>query len=169
MDRLIGDLLDVSRMEAGRFSVEPRPESLRSLIVEVRELFGAIAMSKGVRLHADAPDEDVHVQADRGRVLQVLSNLIGNAIKFTPDGGTVTVSTHGTGDDVQFTIADTGTGIDKANLPHIFDRFWHSGESGGAGLGLAIAQGIVEAHHGRIWVESGPGGTSFHFTLPAAD
>lgn len=166
MDRLIMDLLDVSSMEAGRFSVEPRPESLRSLVTEARDLFTPMATAKQVELESEMPDDDVMVHADRGRVLQVMSNLIGNALKFTPEGGRITVAAEKEGGEVRFTVADTGTGIAQEHLPRIFDRFWHAGEAGGSGLGLAIAQGIVQAHNGRIWVESGPGGTAFHFTLP---
>jgi signal transduction histidine kinase len=167
MDRLIMDLLDVSSMEAGRFSVEPRPESMRSLVNEARELFAAVAAAQEVELRTDIPDDDVMVQADRGRVLQVLSNLIGNAVKFTPGGGSVTVIARREDGHARFTVSDTGSGIAEENLSRIFDRFWHSGKAGGSGLGLAIAQGIVQAHNGRIWVESGGTGTSFHFTLPA--
>ena len=167
MDRLIMDLLDVSSMEAGRFSVEPHPESMRSLVHEARELFAAVAASQDVQLHTDIPDDDVTVQADRGRVLQVLSNLIGNALKFTPAGGSVTVAARAENGHARFTVSDTGSGIAEENLSRIFDRFWHSGKAGGSGLGLAIAQGIVQAHNGRIWVESGGAGTTFHFTLPA--
>ena len=167
MDRLIMDLLDVSSMEAGRFSVEPHPESLRSLVNEARELFAAVAAGQEVDLRTDVPDDDVMVQADRGRVLQVLSNLIGNAVKFTPAGGSVTVIARREDGHARVTVSDTGSGIAEENLSRIFDRFWHSGKAGGSGLGLAIAQGIVQAHNGRIWVESGPDGTSFHFTLPA--
>ncbi|HSJ32819.1 MAG TPA: hybrid sensor histidine kinase/response regulator [Longimicrobiales bacterium] len=168
MDRLIMDLLDVSSMEAGRFSVEQNPESMRSLVNEARELFAAVSAGQEVDLRTDIPDDDMMVQADRGRVLQVLSNLIGNALKFTPAGGSVTILARPENDQVRFTVSDTGSGIAQENLSRIFDRFWHAGKAGGSGLGLAIAQGIVQAHNGRIWVESGPAGTSFHFTLPAA-
>ena len=165
MDRLILDLLDVSSMEAGRFSVEPQPESLHSLVTEARELFTPMAAGKQVELHSEIPDKDIMVHADRGRILQVMSNLIGNALKFTPQGGSVTVAASEEDGEIRFTVADTGTGIAQEHLPRIFDRFWHAGEAGGSGLGLAIAQGIVQAHHGRIWVESGPEGTAFYFTL----
>jgi two-component system, sensor histidine kinase and response regulator len=166
MDRLIMDLLDVSRMEAGGFSVDPHPENLASIVAEARELFVAMAEAKRIELATELPDRDVSVHADRGRVLQVLSNLIGNAIKFTPEGGTVTVAAKPEDGYARFNVTDTGVGIAQEDVPHIFDRFWHSGQGGGSGLGLAIAQGIVEAHEGRIWVESGPQGTRFQFTLP---
>ncbi|HEX6307195.1 MAG TPA: ATP-binding protein [Longimicrobiales bacterium] len=166
MDRLIMDLLDVSRMEAGRFSIEPKPEGLRSILAEVREQFGAMAAARNITLDVAAPAQDATLQADRGRVLQVMSNLIGNALKFTPRSGRITVSTGAGNGTVRFTVADTGPGIPEQDLPRIFDRFWHSGEGGGSGLGLAIAQGIVHAHGGRIWVESSSGGAHFHFTIP---
>jgi signal transduction histidine kinase len=169
MDRLIMDLLDVSSMEAGRFSVDPRPENLRSLVSEARELFSPMAAARQVDLREETPPDDLMVHADRGRILQVLSNLIGNAIKFTPEGGSITVSARSDEGSVRFTVADTGSGIPREHLSRIFDRFWHAGEGGGSGLGLAIAQGIVEAHNGRIWVESDASGTAFHFTLPSAD
>jgi signal transduction histidine kinase len=168
MDRLIMDLLDVSRMEAGRFSVEPGPESLRSIIAEARELFAAVAAAKSIELASHPLDEDIIVHADRGRLLQVMSNLIGNAIKFTPEGGAVTVSVTREDGEIRLSVADTGVGIAPEHLPRIFDRFWHSGQGGGSGLGLAIAQAIVEAHSGRIWAESSTDGTRFQFTLPLA-
>lgn len=168
MDRLIQDLLDVSRMEAGRFSVEPQPESARSMVLEARELLGSIALARNITLESALPEEDVTVPADRHRVLQVFSNLIGNAVKFTPEGGRVTVSAHVREDVIEFAVSDTGVGIAEENLPRIFDRFWHGGEGGGSGLGLAIARGIVEAHGGTIWAESRGQGSTFAFTLPLA-
>lgn len=166
MDRLIMDLLDVSRMEAGRFSVEPAPESLHSIIAESHELLDPIASAKSISLHTELTKTDVTVLADRDRVIQVMSNLIGNAIKFTPESGTITIAAQPDEGMVRLSVIDTGVGIAEENLHRIFDRFWHSGQGGGSGLGLAIAQGIVRAHNGRIWVESGQEGTRFHFTLP---
>lgn len=166
MDRLIMDLLDVSRMEAGRFSIQPQPEQLLSIVAEARELLAPIAAARSISLEADLPDHDAILRADRGRVLQVLSNLIGNAVKFTTEGGTVTITARAESAAVRVSVADTGAGIPEEHLPHIFDRFWHSGSAGGSGLGLAIAKGIVEAHGGSIWVESSGSGTCFHFTLP---
>jgi len=109
------------------------------------------------------------VLADRSRIFQVFSNLVGNALKFTPKGGAIDVRGRLNGDEALFTIADTGAGIPPENLPHLFDRFWQARETrrAGAGLGLYIAKGIVEAHGGRLWVESKLGvGTTFFFTLP---
>ncbi|CAN5735893.1 hypothetical protein BH23GEM9_BH23GEM9_20910 [soil metagenome] len=170
MDRLIQDLLDVSRMQAGRFSVEPHPESARSLLLEAKELLTGLAQAKNLTIDYALPAEDVAVRADRHRVLQVFSNLIGNAVKFTAEGGTVTVGAGLDDDRVRFWVRDTGVGIRKEDLPRIFDRFWHAGAAGGSGLGLAIARGIVDAHQGRIWAESSgaDGGSTFAFTLPLA-
>jgi two-component system, sensor histidine kinase and response regulator len=168
MDRLIQDLLDVSRMEAGRFSVEPRAESTHSLVLEARELLGNIADAKRITLEYELPDDDVPVHADRHRVLQVLSNLIGNAVKFTPEDGRITLRVEPVDGSIRFVVSDTGPGIPEADVPHIFDRFWHGAEGGGSGLGLAIAKGIVEAHGGRIWVDRSEVGARFCFTLPLA-
>jgi signal transduction histidine kinase len=110
----------------------------------------------------------VLVNADRNRVLQVFSNLIGNAVKFTEDGGRITLSAGMDGDYMRFSVIDTGAGIPAEDLPRIFDRFWHGSEGGGSGLGLAIARGIVEAHGGRIEASSAGAGSTFTFTLPVA-
>jgi len=170
MDRLIQDLLDVSRMEAGRFSVEPQPESGRAILLEARELYGGMAAAKGIEIECRLPEqeEDVAVTADRHRVLQVLSNLVGNAVKFTPEGGRIELRLDPVNGHARFQVADTGVGIPPEDLPRIFDRFWHAGEGGGSGLGLAIAQGIVKAHGGDISAESSAAGTTFSFTLPLA-
>jgi signal transduction histidine kinase len=117
----------------------------------------------------DAGEPLPPVRADRHRVMQVLSNLIGNSLKFTPPGGRITVSAKPQDAQVLFTIADTGPGIPREHLSDIFSPYWQAKrtERMGAGLGLPIAKGIVEAHGGRIWVESEPGrGTQFYFTLP---
>ncbi|HYH79019.1 MAG TPA: HAMP domain-containing sensor histidine kinase, partial [Longimicrobium sp.] len=133
------------------------------------EMYHGLAAERGVVLAVDARADIPDVLADRARLLQVLGNLLGNAVKFTPDGGTVTVGAAPSGDGVGFWVADTGPGIDPAHLPRLFDRFWQAkrGDRAGLGLGLAIAKGIVDAHGGRIWAESIPGqGSTFYFTLP---
>lgn len=168
MDRLIQDLLDVSRLEAGHFSIDTREESARSLVIEARDLLNSLAEAKGIRMEHELPADDANVQADRNRVLQVFSNLIGNALKFTPEGGDIIVAAETEHEHVRFSVTDTGPGIADADLPRIFDRFWHGSEGGGSGLGLAIAKGIVEAHGGRIWVDRPEAGTRFCFTLPLA-
>jgi two-component system, sensor histidine kinase and response regulator len=169
MDRLIEDLMDVSRIEAGHLTIEPQPESVASLLAEARELMSGIAQARNVRLISEPPDADLTVDADRHRVLQVFSNLIGNAVRFTPSGGSITVRAAAADDFVTFSVADTGAGIPDEDLPRVFDRFWHGGDGGGSGLGLAIVRGIVEAHGGEITAanEAG-GGAVFTFTLPVA-
>ena len=128
------------------------------------------AQKREVRFECVVAAEAV-LRVDRHRLLQVLSNLLGNAIKFTPVGGTVRLDVVQRAAEVVASVSDTGPGISPEELPHVFDRFWHAGRrrGGGAGLGLAIAKGLVEAHGGRIWVESLPGrGTTFSFSLPLA-
>jgi two-component system, sensor histidine kinase and response regulator len=166
MDRLIGDLLDVSRMEAGRFAVDAAPERVNALIADAREMLATLAEASDVELIENLPDTDFTVLADRGRVLQVFSNLIGNAIKFTPAGGRITIGASGADDHVSFTVTDTGPGIAEQDLPRIFDRFWYGGERAGSGLGLAIVKGIIEAHAGAVDVVSSDAGSTFTFTLP---
>jgi signal transduction histidine kinase len=171
MNHLIQDLLDVSRMDAGRFAVDMVPERAGSLIREALEMLGPIAATRSVKLVDEMRDGDVFVLADRGRILQVLSNLVGNAVKFTPEGRTVTISGYREDDVVRFSVFDEGPGIPAEHVARIFDRFWQAKRRGeGAGLGLAIAKGIVEAHGGHIWVDNEPGqGARFHFTLTAAN
>ena len=133
-----------------------------------------LAEAGGIALVATAPAAPVSVRGDRDRLIQLLSNIIGNAIKFTPADGTVSLTIVVRDTEVEFVVSDTGDGIAPDQLPHVFDRFYQAGAGRrgarhGAGLGLPIARGIVEAHGGRIWIESGPGnGTSVYFTIPRA-
>jgi hypothetical protein len=170
MNRLIQDLLDASRIEAGQLRVHPAPLRLPPLLADAAEMVRMAAADRGVSLRVQAADGLPPVLADRDRVLQVLSNLLGNAVKFTPRGGDVLVRASAGGGGVEVSVADTGVGIPPEQLPHVFDRFWQGdARRKGAGLGLAIARGIVEAHGGRIRAESDPGrGSTFTFTLPAA-
>jgi signal transduction histidine kinase len=168
MSRLISDLLDVASMEAGKLSVETRPESVNDLLAHAESGYRLEAERRGVVLIVTTPEEPVVVQADGGRITQVLGNLIGNALKFTPEGGTVLVDVRAAVERVTFIVSDTGPGIPEEHLPHIFDRFYQVRASGraGAGLGLAISQGIVEAHGSTLEVDSRPGeGTTFVFDL----
>lgn len=169
MNRLIQDLLEVSRIESGGgLAIQPEQQSVAPLITHACEMLRPAAEEKGLALDCDRSADDLTVKADRDRFLQVMSNLIGNAIKFTERGG-VTVRANRDDGGVRFSVVDTGPGIPAEALDHLFERFWQARQSrrGGAGLGLAITRGIIEAHGGQIWVESEVGrGTTFHFTLP---
>jgi signal transduction histidine kinase len=172
MEHLIASMLDVATLEAGRFTVRTEPCPVAPLVRDVTEMFVAQAASKQVTLDRQLHDRELWVHADRERVIQVLSNLVGNAVKFTPSGGIVAVDVRDEQGVAHFTVSDTGPGIRADDADHVFDRFWkrETGGKKGTGLGLFIAKGIVDAHDGRIWVESAPGkGTRFHFTLPAFD
>jgi PAS domain S-box-containing protein len=156
IDRLIQDLLDVALMEAGQLTIERSRQSAGGLIVEAADMQRPLASSSSLELRVQVDPHVPEVWGDRDRLLQVFENLIGNAIKFTEAGGRITVGAASRGDEVAFRIADTGCGIESENLGRIFDRFWQASRAGrrGAGLGLPITKGIVEAHGGRIWVES---------------
>jgi signal transduction histidine kinase len=170
MNRLIADLLDVTRLEGGkRLPIEPASVPIAELMREADDLFRAQATVASVTLEYQVEDDLPPVYADHHRVMQVLSNLIGNSLKFTPPGGRITVSANRHDGMVRCRIADTGPGIPSEHLSDIFSPYWQAKrtERLGAGLGLPIAKGIVEAHGGRIWAESGQGeGTQFYFTLP---
>ena len=169
MNRLIQDLLDVKRMESGNLAVERAPVSPCALLSEGAESLRPIASAAGVTLTLEVPAELPAVPADRHRVHQVLSNLVGNAIKFTPRGGSIVVRGEDAPGEILVAVEDSGAGIPAEQLPHIFNQFWQGARTDrrGIGLGLAIAKWIVEAHAGRIWVESTLGaGSTFYFTLP---
>ncbi|HUR81021.1 MAG TPA: HAMP domain-containing sensor histidine kinase, partial [Thermoanaerobaculia bacterium] len=170
MSRLIEDLLDVTRLEGGKhLPIEPATVTPAELLAETEELFRAQAAVASVTMIYECDETMPAVRADHHRIMQVMSNLIGNSMKFTPKGGRISVRAKLVGDEVLFSTSDTGPGIPKENLNDIFSPYWQAkrAERLGAGLGLPIAKGIVEAHGGRIWVESEPGrGTDFYFTLP---
>ena len=167
MDRLISQLVDSTRIGHGELTVSTRPERVGALIAETVDLYAATAQERGIALEAADLPARAMVQADRDRIMQVLGNLVGNALKFTPPGGRVKLSAEPGGGVVTFSVADTGTGIEAADLPHVFEQYWRHDEHG-TGLGLFIALSVVQAHHGRIWVESQPArGSTFYFTLPA--
>lgn len=171
MDALIQDLLDVSKIESGRLSMSPRPISIDELLDEATEMLRPGADQAGVEIRLEPHPRLPAADVDPDRIVQVLSNLIGNAIKYTPRGGHVAISAQAMDDFVQVTVADTGVGISEQELPRVFDRFWQSKRTNrsGAGLGLTIARGMVRAHGGRIWIESVSGaGTQVHFTVPRA-
>jgi signal transduction histidine kinase len=171
MADLIADLLDVTRLEGGkRLPIEPARVELEPLFGEAHELFRSQAAANAVTLDYEIETGSPAIYADRHRVMQVLSNLIGNALKFTPAQGSVVFQAKPyAGTLVIFSVADSGPGIPRANLKDIFNPYWQAkrAERMGAGLGLPIAKGIVESHGGKIWVESEPGkGTTFYFTIP---
>jgi signal transduction histidine kinase len=172
MHGMIEDLLDVSRLERGTFAVRPAPTKPRDVLAEAEGMLQPLARAKGVALVFDGPDELPTIPADSGRVMQVLSNLVGNALDFTPPGGSVRVSWEPGDSGLTVRVADTGAGIPAEQLPLVFGEFWQGTSArrrSGVGLGLVITKAIVEAHGGRIGVESPAGvGTTVTFTLPGA-
>jgi signal transduction histidine kinase len=171
--RMIQDLLDVSSIDAARLSLERAAEPLAPLIEGAITMVSGAAHDRGVAVRAELPAALPLVDADAARILQVLGNLLGNAVKFTGTGGRVAIRAELLGHEVVVSVADTGPGIPAGDLSHVFDRYWHARRNArtrGTGLGLAIAKGIIEAHGGRIWVESREGcGATFYFTLPTAE
>lgn len=171
MVRLLDDLLDVVRIDEGTLRVKREPVDLSPLLTETVELQRPLAAEKGVALELDPLRETILLELDHERFAQVMANLIGNAIKFTPTGGRVAVRATKQAGAVVIAVSDTGPGIPPEHLPHVFDRFWqsHGFTKQGVGLGLAIAKGIVEAHGGRIAASSEPGrGAVFSFSIPLA-
>lgn len=169
MTRLIQDMLDVAKHEAGSLVMQPDRVSLTTVLAEAIDSERAAAASARLALHRVGGSELPSAMVDRDRLLQVFDNLIGNAIKFTRPGGAISVGGTPRPGEVMFWIADSGPGIPADSLARIFDRFWCASRADrrGAGLGLAIAKAMVEAHGGRIWVESQLGvGTTFYFTVP---
>jgi signal transduction histidine kinase len=171
MKRLINDLVDVTTVEAGKLGLDRARVSPRQLLVDALEVQRPLAASASIDMQLDLERELPDIWADQHRLFQVLENLIGNAIKFTPASGRITVGASPGEREVLFRVSDTGCGISPTDLPHVFDRFWQLRKSrDGAGLGLPIARGVIAAHGGRIWVESTLGrGTTFFFTIPRAD
>ncbi|MEO8183819.1 MAG: HAMP domain-containing sensor histidine kinase [Deltaproteobacteria bacterium] len=171
MLRLVEDLLDFASIEAGRLSIQPQSHDPGSLIEETLASFEGVAQAKGLRLTAQVGQELPKVFCDRGRILQVLSNLVSNSTKVTAESGQISLRVQARGEESEFAVSDTGPGISEEDAKHLFQRYWRSREVryAGSGLGLAIARGIVTAHGGQIWMETEVGrGTTFHFTLPAS-
>ena len=172
MQRMIDDLLDLASVEAGRLNIVLDSHDVRRICDDVLADIGPIAVEKGVSLERDVAAGALVARCDRQRVVQVLLNLLGNAVKFTPAGGMVRLTAQRQREtSAQFTILDTGPGVPAARREHIFERFWQAEETArkGRGLGLYIAKGLVEAQGGSIWVDSPrAGGASFSFTLPLA-
>jgi PAS domain S-box-containing protein len=170
MSRMLSDLLDLSSMDAGHLSTEIQPESVDALLAATVEAAGSSAATRAIQLETVVDETRLVAYCDRDRILQVLMNLVGNAIKFSSQHSQIRIEARRTHDEIEFAVRDSGPGIAKAQLEHIFDAYWQAPKTAklGTGLGLSIARGIVEFHKGRIWAESVVGhGASFLFTLPA--
>lgn len=173
LNRLVNDLQELSRVESPAFQLERRPVELAGLVRTVLKRLSPAAAARGVDLRSEPLPELPSIKGDEDRLLQVLSNIVSNALSYTSDGGAVTLSARRVGDEIRIAVRDTGVGIAPEHLPRIFDRFYRVDESrsrraGGSGIGLTIAKQLVEAHGGKIWVESGGlhKGSTFYFTLP---
>lgn len=170
MNRLIGDLTDVASIEAGMLAMKPVPGDAAALIAEAVETFHAAASAKGLSLETEIADGPLRADFDHDRMLQVVANVIANAIKFTSPGGSIRVRGERAGGELRVSVTDTGSGIPGNMLEAVFERFWQAGKDDrrGVGLGLYISRHIVEAHGGKIWAESTLGeGSRLCFTLPA--
>jgi signal transduction histidine kinase len=168
MERLIADLLDFASIEAGRLSIARADWPVDVLVDEALQAAEIGARAKGIRLVRVGGDDGA-LSCDRQRVLQALENLLGNAVKFTPEGGRIELAVEATPTEIGFVVRDSGPGIAAEHLAHLFDRYWKgsAGDHRGAGLGLAIVRGIIEAHGGRIFVDSAVGaGSRFVIRLP---
>jgi signal transduction histidine kinase len=171
MNRLIQDLLDATRLQNGRLALDLEAVSVSVLTMYAEETFHRVAAERGIGLRVTGLP-GVCVNADAGRAMQIIDNLLGNALKFTNPGGLVTLSAEAGWQEVTFRVTDMGRGITQDELDEIFARFWQAQTTDrrGIGLGLTIARRLVEVHGGRIWVESCPGvGSTFSFTLPIAE
>jgi signal transduction histidine kinase len=170
MNRLVGDLVDLACIEAGVLAVTRQDVDAAAIVSEAVDSFHEQAARSGVTLTADIAAHLPRMQFDPARILQVLVNLLSNALKFTPRGGAVSVRVDCSGPDLRFAVHDTGVGIPTDKLEAVFDRFVQLGnDRRGVGLGLYISKCIVQAHGGRIWAESGTGkGSTFHFTVGQA-
>lgn len=156
-------------MQSGTFSVKKSPENVMDIIASTVDAIRGQAKDRQQTMTMDIPAAHPQVMCDRHRMVQALSNLLGNAVKFTPEGGAISVQAGQHGSELVISVSDTGPGIPPQDLPKVFDRFWQADatRSVGAGLGLTIVKGIAEAHGGRIWADSEIGvGSSFHFAIP---
>jgi signal transduction histidine kinase len=170
MTRLIGDLTDAAKIEAGLFRIDRKPEVVAKMIETAVEMFRAIGDDRSIHVVAHPPPDDAVVLCERHMILRVLANLLSNAVKFSPQDGAVVVSAECLPDQVRFSVRDDGPGILPEHRSRVFDRYWqqNEGDRRGSGLGLYIAKGIVEAHEGRIWIDMEGRGTTVCFTLPRA-
>ena len=171
MKGLVDEIIDLYKQDAGKFMGEARPVDVAALVSSVAGRFAQAASRRGIALEVSGAERPLQVLGDSGRLDQVLMNLLGNALKFTPDGGTVTASIRSLDAEIEVSVADSGPGIPAAEIPLLFERFAQAGEGRrsrmtGTGLGLLICRRVLEAHGGRIWVESQPGcGARFVFRL----
>jgi signal transduction histidine kinase len=177
MQQIIRDLLDRVSLDTGRLPLIREPVAVSDVMGAAQAMFRPLAGEEGLEFAIEYAGDLPRVDADPHRLQEVLSNLLGNAMKFTPAGGRVVLSARATSDQenrpaVRFAVSDTGQGIPEQDLPHVFDWFWHSqtGERASTGLGLAIAKGVIEAHSAHLMVESVPGcGSTFWFNLPVCE
>jgi len=172
ISRLVNDMQDLSLAEAGELRLNRCPVKLEELLDRVMIPFSGEAQNRRIHFSADLPQTPVVLSVDEDKIVQVLLNLLGNALRYTPEGGRIELSARQDDREITFSVRDTGAGIEPGELTNIFERFYRTDHSrsrsgGGAGLGLAIAKGLVEAHGGKIWAQSNPGeGSRFSFTLP---
>jgi signal transduction histidine kinase len=168
MERLIGDLLDLASIDSGTLTLDRAPHPVEALVGELRDAFAPQATARKLQLLTEVEPALPALECDRERVLQALSNLLSNALKYTPQG-TVVVSARRDPCGVAISVQDTGKGIAPQDLPHVFDQYWHASPGRDShGLGLAIARGIVERHGGQLTVQSEPGrGSTFTAGFPA--
>lgn len=169
MERLLSDLLDVARIQSGTLRMVKRQHDVASLLVEIFHSYGPMFSDRDIKFTVNTPADSIVACFDYDRIVQVISNLVGNAMKFTQGGGTVALHAAQQGEQVAFALRDNGPGIPQSALPHIFERFSQIDNDArrGLGLGLHICENIVHAHGGKIWAESEIGkGATFHFTLP---
>ncbi|WP_374078845.1 ATP-binding protein [Bdellovibrio bacteriovorus] len=169
MKRLIDDLLSFAKIQSGNLDVEIKPTNFRKLLEEGINSIRHLAIKKRIHIKADIQISRNDVPCDHDRILEVLANILCNAIKFSPTGSLIVLTASEGHDEIRVSIRDEGKGILPEHIPHLFDRYWQAKETAkhGTGLGLAIAKGIITNHKGKIWVESTPGhGTTVHFSIP---
>jgi signal transduction histidine kinase len=168
MQRLIEDLVDFAGIQAGRLAITRGPHAPSEIVAAANDIFGPLAQERGLKFQTNVGTDLPVIQCDPDRAVQVISNLVSNALKVTPAGGEIAIGARPDAREVVFFVSDTGPGIEPEELPNLFERYWRgkTGSYKGAGLGLSIARGIVDAHGGRIWAESQPGvGSTFYFSL----
>jgi len=172
MARLIEDLVDFAGIQAGRLELDPGIHAADRILTTTSEIFGPIAQERGLTLATEVESDLPPIRCDPDRAVQVLSNLVSNALKVTPKGGAIAIGAQPKDNAVVFYVRDTGPGIEPDEIPNLFERYWRGKQSSykGTGLGLSIARGIVDAHGGRIWAESQVGsGSVFYFSLSPAN